>query len=306
MRTIFFGSSSFSVPILKSISHNTVCVVTKRGKPKGRGYSLDDNEVKRAAQEIGLPVLEIDSFRDEIIKMLPNYKPDIFVVASFGLIIPGWVLDIPGKGPINIHPSLLPRYRGPSPIQWAILMGDEATGISFIHMNEKMDEGDIVFQEEIEIMRGEDYIDLSNRLSRRSAEILPQFLDRLRLHGIAERAPQRHQDATYTPIITKTMGGIDWNRKAEEIDRQVRALIAWPTAYATFEGRLVKIFKTSIGEDDESAQPGLISDVSKEGIFVGTGSGLLIVRELQMQDKKRMKAYDFALGNRGLVGKSFS
>ncbi|HEX2964715.1 MAG TPA: methionyl-tRNA formyltransferase [Syntrophorhabdaceae bacterium] len=304
MRTIFFGSSSFSVPILKSISRNTVCVVTRKSKPKGRGYTLDDNEVKRAAEEIGLPVIEIDSFRDESVKLLPDHRPDIFVVASFGLIIPKWVLDMPPQGPINIHPSLLPLYRGPSPIQWAILKGDETTGITFIWMNQKMDEGDIVYQERIEIGKDEDYISLSERLSIRSAEVLPEFLGRF--NGTMERSPQNHEKATYTPIITKDMGVIDWSKTASEIHRQVRALIAWPTAYTTFEGKLVKIFRSVIDKDREDTGPGRIWAVNKEGIYVGTGSGSLVIRELQMENKKRMKAYDFAQGIRGLIGKSFS
>ena len=157
MRTIFFGSSGFSVPILKSIAQHTICVVTKKARPKGRGYSLDDNEVKKTAEELDLPLIEIDSFKDDIVKTLPDYRPDLFVVASFGLIVPKWVLDMPSEGPINVHPSLLPLYRGPSPIQWAILSGDEMTGITLIRMNEKMDEGDIIYQEQVMIREGREF-----------------------------------------------------------------------------------------------------------------------------------------------------
>jgi methionyl-tRNA formyltransferase len=303
MRIIFFGSSGFSVPVLRSIAQHTICVVTKKGKPKGRGYSLDDNEVKKAAGELGLPLIEINSFKDEIVKTLPDYKPDLFVVASFGLIVPKWVLDIPLVGPVNVHPSLLPLYRGPSPMQWAIISGDKATGITLIRMNEKMDEGDIIYQEEIVIGEGENFIDLSERLSQRVAEILPGILGRIEAQGMIKGALQRHEMATYTPIITKEMGLIDWKKSAAEIDRQIRALISWPTAYTFLDGKMMKIFKAVVEEKIEAANPGEIKVVTKEGILVDTGRGVLNIQELQMENKKQMRAYDFAQGSRGLVGK---
>lgn len=303
MRIIFFGSSGFSVPVLRSIAPHTICVVTKKGKPKGRGYSLDDNEVKKAAGELNLPLIEINSFKDDIVKTLPDYQPDFFVVASFGLIVPKWVLDIPLKGPVNVHPSLLPLYRGPSPIQWAILSGDVMTGITLIRMNEKMDEGDIIYQEETVIGEGENFIDLSERLSQRVAEILPGILGRIEAQGMIKGAVQRHEMATYTPIITKEMGLIDWKKSAAEIDRQIRALISWPTAYTFLDGKMMKIFKAVIEEKIEAANPGEIKGITKEGILIDTGCGVLNIKEIQMENKKRMAAYDFAQGNRGLVGK---
>ena len=144
MNVVFFGSSSFSVPILESIASFVSCVVTKKGKPKGRGYLLEDSEVKRAATALRLPVVEIESFKDQAAGEIEAYKPSLFVVASFGLIIPRWALEIPSIGPVNVHPSLLPKYRGPSPIQWALWNGDKETGITFIRMNEKMDAGNIL------------------------------------------------------------------------------------------------------------------------------------------------------------------
>jgi methionyl-tRNA formyltransferase len=202
MRTIFFGSSGFSVPILRSIARHTICVVTKKARPKGRGYSLDDNEVKKAAEELDIPLIEINSFKDDVVKTLPDYRPDLFVVASFGLIVPKWVLDVPLVGPINVHPSLLPLYRGPSPIQWAILSGDEMTGITLIRMNEKMDEGDVIYQEQVMIRQNENCIDLFERLSTRVAGILPDIFDYIEIKGMMKGTKQRHEIATYTPIIT--------------------------------------------------------------------------------------------------------
>jgi methionyl-tRNA formyltransferase len=227
------------------------------------------------------------------------------VVASFGLIIPKWALDIPSMGPINIHPSLLPKYRGPSPIQWAIWNGDTETGITFIRMNEKMDAGNILYRETMTIETGDNVITLSERLSKRSAEILPGFLHGAGVNGLQEGLAQNHDKATFTPIISKEMGRIDWSKRAEEILRQVRALVAWPTAYTFLDGLFLKIFAGDVKESDqgEGVIPGTIIDVTKEGIQVITGSGVLVIKELQLQNKKRINAYDFAIGYRGLSGK---
>jgi methionyl-tRNA formyltransferase len=303
MRTIFFGSSGFSVPILRSIARHTICVVTKKARPKGRGYSLDDNEVKKAAEALGLPLIEINSFKDDIVKTLPDYRPNLFVVASFGLIVPKWVLDMPSEGPINVHPSLLPLYRGPSPIQWSILSGDEMTGITLIRMNEKMDEGDVIYQEQVMIREGENFIDLSERLSARVAGILPDIFDYIEIQGMMKGTGQNHEIATYTPIITKEMGIIDWRKSAVAIDRQVRAFVSWPTAYTILDGRMMKIFGAVVEENVEVVAPGLISEITREGMLVDTGRGVLKIQEIQMANKRRMRAYDFAQGYRGLVGK---
>jgi methionyl-tRNA formyltransferase len=303
MRAIFFGSSGFSVPILKSIARQTICVVTKKARPKGRGYSLDDNEVKKAAEALDIPLIEINSFKDDIVKTLPDYRPDLFVVASFGLIVPKWVLDIPAVGPINVHPSLLPLYRGPSPIQWAILSGDEMTGITLIRMDEKMDEGDVIYQEQIMIGKRENFIDLSERLSARVAGILPDVFDYIEIQGMMKGTEQRHETATYTPIIMKEMGVIDWRKSAVEIDRQVRAFVSWPTTYTLLDGKMMKIFEAVVEENYEAVDPGQIRRVNREGMLVDTGSGVLKIQEIQMENKKRMRAYDFAQGYRDLVGK---
>jgi methionyl-tRNA formyltransferase len=303
MRTVFFGSSSFSVPILKSIPQHTICVVTKKARPKGRGYSLDDNEVKKTAEELDIPLIEIDSFKDDIVKTLPDYRPDLYVVASFGLIVPRWVLDIPSEGPINVHPSLLPLYRGPSPIQRAILSGDEMTGITLIRMNEKMDEGDVIYQEQVMIGKGENFIDLSERLSKKVVEILPDVFDRIEIQGMMKGTAQPHESATYTPIITKEMGIIDWRKSAVEIDRQIRAFVLWPTAYTFLDRKMMKVFKAVAEESGEVMNPGQIRGITREGILVDTGRGILKIEEIQMENKKRMRAYDFAQGYRDLIGK---
>lgn len=307
MRVIFFGSSRFSVPILEAIAGQTVLVVTKKAKPKGRGYTLDDSEVKRAATALNLPLMEIGSFKDEIVKTLPDYKPDLFVVASFGFIVPKWVLDIPSWGPLNVHPSLLPLYRGPSPMQWALLKGDAMTGITFIRMNEKMDEGDVVYQEQTMIEPGENLTGLSERLAARAAALLPDLLGTIEDQGMMRGTVQRHKIATYTPIITKEMGRIDWTGSAAEIDRQVRAFVGWPVAYTFLDNKMVKVFAVAVEEGlISSGNPGQIRGVTKDGILIDTALDVLTIKDLQMENKKRMKAFDFARGYRGLMDKVLS
>jgi len=307
MKVAFFGSSSFSVPPLQSIASHISCIVTRKAKPKGRGYLLEDTEVRREAINLQLPVIEIDSFKDEAIKELESLRPDLFVVASFGLIIPKWALEIPSIGPINIHPSLLPKYRGPSPIQWTLLNGDGETGITIMRINEKMDAGNILYQETMVVESGDNALTLSERLSKRSAEMLPGFLEQVAANGLQEGFVQDHDKATFTPILTKEMGKIDWLKSNSEILRQVRAFVAWPTAYTFLDGLMVKVFEgISIEDkrqDERSAIPGTIFEISKDGIHVYTGSGVFVIKELQLQNKKRMKAYDFSQGYRGLSGK---
>lgn len=304
MRIVFFGSSSFSIPSLLQIKDSVVAVVTKRARPRGRGYQIDDNEVKNAALELGLPIIEIDSFRDDEARSIADYHPDLYVVVSFGLIVPKWALDIPSIGPLNIHPSLLPLYRGPSPMQWALLNGDTVTGITLIRMNEKMDEGDIVSQEKVPIEKDDDYITLSKRLSGKSAQMLQEVVDDIGRHGMMEGRPQDQAAASYAPMITKEMGRIDWTVSAARVNCQVKAFVAWPTAFTYLDGKLLKIYNSFVDESVEArASAGTITGITKMGLEVATGKGLLIIRELQLENKKRMKAYDFSRGYRDLQDK---
>ncbi|MGD0229277.1 MAG: methionyl-tRNA formyltransferase [Syntrophorhabdales bacterium] len=308
MTLLFFGSSSFSVPALESLGPAVTCVVTKKTKPKGRGYRIEDNEFRQAALSLGLPLREIGSFRDEEAKRLGELKPDLFVVASFGLIIPRWFLDIPAIGAINVHPSLLPKYRGPSPLQWVIWNGEKETGITIIKMHERMDAGDILYQEKTPLGPEEDAPALSTRLASRVSEILPSIVEDVRINGIGHGTPQQDDEATYTPMITKEMGRIDWQWSAARIVRQVRALALWPTAYTFLDGKMLKVFtvKEPLGAYPQKAGPGTIIAVSSEGIEVAAGDGSILLEEIQMENRKRMAASDFARGYRELSGKQFT
>jgi len=307
MTVVFFGSSAFSAPTLRSIRPSVVTVVTRKTKPKGRGRLLEDNEVKREALALGLPVVEIDSFRDEAAEGLASLEADLFVVASFGLIIPRRFLDLPTIGCLNVHPSLLPRYRGPAPMQWAIWNGDRVTGITIIAMNEKMDEGDILYREETPIGPDEDAHALSERLSVRAAEILLKVAEEAEGKGTLHGVPQDGEKATYTPMITKEMGKIEWSADARKIVRQVRALVDWPTAYTFLEDRMIKVFKARPGVRDIPAgcAPGSVLAVSGDGIEVTAGAGSVVLQEIQAENKKRMAASDFARGYRQLGEKQF-
>jgi methionyl-tRNA formyltransferase len=304
MNIIFFGSSSFSVPSLKSIASHTSHVVTKKGKPKGRGYTLDDNEVKRTAIALGLPLIEIESFKDEAAIKFQKLKPELFVVASFGLIFPKWALDLPSIGAINVHPSLLPKYRGPSPMQWAILNGEERTGITIMKMVEKMDAGNIIYQEHTPIDDNDNIITLSEKLSNRAAEILPEIIDRIDVKGLTEGVEQKSADAIYTPIIRKEMGKIDWNQKGIEIVRQIKAFVSWPTAYTFLDNVLLKIFDGEINAVNRKEIPGMILGKNKDGVLVSTIDGSILIKEVQLENKKKMNAYEFANGYRDLIGKT--
>jgi methionyl-tRNA formyltransferase len=306
MRTIFFGSSRFSVAPLRALRESLSYVVTKKAKPKGRGYLLSDNEVKEEALRLGLPLFEITSFKDETAPQIAELKPDLLVVASFGLIIPRWFLDAPSVGAVNVHPSLLPRYRGPAPIQWAIWNGEKETGITFITMSERMDAGNIIYQERVAVDPDEDAHGLSERLSLRVAELLPNTVKQIELRGLEEGRVQKEEEATYTPMITKEMGKIDWESGGAEIDRQVKALVEWPTAYTTLDGKLLKIFETRVdGPGGEDTDGGLIVDAGTEGIRVSTSNGLVTLKEVQFEGRKKMSGHQFSVGYRGLVGKKF-
>ncbi len=306
MRILFFGSSDFSVPALQSILPLVPHVVTKKAKPKGRGYLLEGGDVARLAQRFNLPLFEMGSFRDSTAQELALLKPELLVVVSFGLIIPKWFLEVPSIGAINVHPSLLPEYRGPAPIQWTIRNGESETGITIIKMSERMDAGDILYQERFQIGASEDAKGLSERLSDRTAQILPNFLKGVETKGLPDGVPQREEDATYTPMITREMGLISWATDASEIVRQVRALVVWPTAYTFLDGKLLKVFAADLGDRTEETEPGTVLEVLPDGLLIAALSGSVLLKDVQLENRKRMNASDFARGYRDVVGKKLT
>ncbi|MCS7280940.1 MAG: methionyl-tRNA formyltransferase [Desulfobacterota bacterium] len=306
MKICFFGSSVFSVPSLVALKDRVVLVVTKKAKPKGRGYGLDDNEVKKCAKSLNLGVLEISSFTEPDLETIRKIEPDLFVVVSFGLILPESVLKIPKIGAINVHPSLLPKYRGPSPIQAALLNGDKETGITIIRMSKRMDAGNVLLQKSFEIREDDDSISLSERLSREAADILFGFVNEVEKKGLEEGIAQDEKLATYTKMIKKEMARIDWNQDATQIVNAVRAYAGWPVSHTYLDGKLLKIHKARVYDLFTSEKPGKILFFNKNGIVCACGSGSVLLTEVQQESRRRMSAHDFAIGAKDIVGKIFT
>jgi methionyl-tRNA formyltransferase len=215
-------------------------------------------------------------------------------------------LEIPSIGSINVHPSLLPKYRGPAPIQWAIWNGERQTGITIIKMSEKMDEGDILYQERFGIGTTEDAQVLSEKLSERTAGILPDFLSSIEKNGLPAGVPQCKEEVTYAPMVTKEMGRILWAVDEDRIVRQVRALVTWPTAYTFIEGKLLKVFSVIHGHRTEEAEPGTVLEILPDGLLVAALSGSVLLQGVQLENRRRMAAAEFARGYRGIIGKKMA
>jgi methionyl-tRNA formyltransferase len=306
MRICFLGSSYFSVPSLLSIKDRVSAVVTKKAKPKGRGYVLEDNEVKKCALSLGLPVIELDSFRDESSKKIFDLELDLLLSVSFGLIVPQEILNIPKIGALNVHPSLLPKYRGPSPIQAALLNGDRETGITIIKMEKRMDAGNILYQETVTIDEEDDSLSLSQKLSVKASQILPRFIEEIEKEGLKEGVIQDENLATYTKPIRKEMAKIDWTRRSTEIVNLIRAYAGWPVAYTYLDGKVLKIHKARVYDLIPREEPGRIMMFNREGIVCSSGNGAVLLVEVQLENRKRMSAYDFANGYRGILGKTLT
>ena len=306
MRICFLGSSYFSVPSLLSIKDRVSAVVTKKAKPKGRGYVLEDNEVKKCALSLGLPVIELDSFRDESSKKIFDLELDLLLSVSFGLIVPQEILNIPKIGALNVHPSLLPKYRGPSPIQAALLNGDRETGITIIKMEKRMDAGNILYQETVTIDEEDDSLSLSQKLSVKASQILPRFIEEIEKEGLKEGVIQDENLATYTKPIRKEMAKIDWTRRSTEIVNLIRAYAGWPVAYTYLDGKVLKIHKARVYDLIPREEPGRIMMLNREGIVCSSGNGAVLLVEVQLENRKRMSAYDFANGYRGILGKTLT
>jgi len=309
MKIIFFGSDDFAAAHLKSLigsSHKVVACVTQPDRPKGRGMKVVVSPVKECARNNNIPVLQPTSLKeDAFIEDLKDFQSDAFVVIAYGQFLPSKVLDIPSFGAINVHPSLLPKYRGAAPINWVIINGEEETGISIIKINEEMDAGDILAETRIKIKRKETAVTLRARMVEVGPLLLQQTLDIL-AGGTCVSAVQDHQQATLAPKLTKELGAIQWAKKAGEIDHLIRGLLPWPSAYTFYKGKLLKILEAQIVEGDFSQhESGTVSEVGKEGITVATGCNGLLVRKVHLQDSKPMDAHSFVVGHEVEVGFQF-
>ena len=305
-KIIFAGTPDFAVPSLRSLTesgHELVAVLTQPDRPAGRGRKLQPSPVKTFAASHGLPLIQPESLRTaEIQNQIAVEKPDLIVVVAYGLLLPEAVLRIPRTGCINVHASLLPRWRGASPIQSAILAGDLATGVSIMRMEQGFDTGPVFAEIEIRIQYDECAAELHDRLADAGAQLLRTSLDGI-LDGSSVSQPQDIAGATYAGRISKADAPIDWNKSAIEIDRQIRAYNSWPVAETMLEGVRVRCWRAVPDANFESdKQPGTVVDAGGETVDIQTGDGLIRLTELQSPGGQRMRAADFARG-RELLGK---
>ncbi len=299
LNIIFMGTPEFAVPCLKALSdeNHTVClVVTRPDKPKGRGRKLTPPPVKLAAKELGYEVIQPISVKDpDVVTQLAEAAPDVLVVVAFGSILPKTILDIPRYGAVNIHPSLLPRYRGPLPIQWPIVCMEMETGVTSILMDEGMDCGDIIMAEKTMIHEDEAAGDLHDRLAVLGGEVLVKTLRQM-AHGTAVPAPQNDADATYAPVLKKSHGRIDWHQSADKIRAMINGMNPWPGAFTFFGDKRLKIWKASPVKTDIAVLPGTVLKSFPGEIRVAAAENALAVRELQGKSGKRLSATDFLRG----------
>ncbi|MCD8083084.1 MAG: methionyl-tRNA formyltransferase [Clostridiales bacterium] len=303
MRIVFMGTPDFSVPTLESLigsRHSVVGVVTQPDKPKGRGKAVAMSPVKECALEHGIPVYQPVRAREEsFLLAMRELAPDVMVVIAFGQILPQELLDIPRYGCVNIHASLLPKYRGASPIQWAVLNGDEETGITTMQMAAGMDTGDILEMERIRLDKKETGGSLFERLSLLGGSLILSTLDGFEA-GTLVPQPQDDAQATYVKKIPKSMGEIDWSADAALIERLVRGLNPWPSAFTCVGGKLLKIWEADVEEEipEEIGQrkPGTVLEASGAALRVVTGRGVLRIKSLQLEGKKRMDSAAFLRG----------
>ncbi|MGL5650809.1 MAG: methionyl-tRNA formyltransferase [Paraclostridium sp.] len=300
MKIVFMGTPEFAVPCLQKIideGHEVVAVVTQPDKPKGRGKKLAMPPVKELALEYDIPVYQPLKAREEsFVDTLKEIKPELIVVVAFGQILPKSILDIPKYGCVNVHASLLPRYRGAAPLNWVIINGEEKTGVTTMYMDEGLDTGDMILKSEIllddEITAGE----LHDKMMIDGAEVLKETIDLIE-KGEAPREKQSNEDTCYSPIMNKSLGNIDWNKSAIDIHNLVRGINPWPSAYTTYEGQTMKIWKTKVIDKNSDKEPGTIISVDKEGINVSTSKGIVQIKEIQISGKKRMEVPEYIKGN---------
>jgi len=306
MKLLYMGTPQFAVlPLLTLVEagHEVVAVVTRIDKPAGRGRTLTVPAVKRAALERGLTVYQPKRVREpEFIDTLRALGPEAIIVAAYGQILPPDILTLPKYGCINIHASLLPRYRGAAPITWAIVRGETETGNTIMQMDAGMDTGAILLQESIPIEPNDTAGTLTEKLSLLGARLITRALP-LIAAGKLTPTTQDNSRATLAPLLKKEDGRIDWERGAREIHDRVRGMSPWPGAYTVLDNKIVKLIVSAVAEG--SAEPGRLLEKDRNTLLAGTGSGLLQLLTLQPEGKKPMSAAEFLRGHRGVAGKTF-
>ncbi len=304
MRIIFMGTPEFAAPAIDSLlaaGHEIAAVFSQPDKPKGRGYSLAPPPVKVKAMEHNIPVYQPKSMRDgEALKIFNEIKPDVGVVIAYGKILPQEILDAPQYGCINVHASLLPKYRGAAPIQWSVIDGEPKTGVTTMQMDAGLDTGDMLLKSETAILPDETAGELHDRLSAMGAQLIVKTLDAL---AKGELRPEKQDDSLtcYAKMLTKELCAVDWSRSAQEIHNQIRGLSPWPVATAVLEGKKLKLHRSAVSSLD-APEAGCGEIISLEPLTVKCGSGAVELLEVQAEGKKRMFSADYLRGHKIELG----
>ncbi len=300
MRIVFMGTPDFSVPVLEALvegGHQVIAAVTQPDRPKGRGKAVMMSPVKEKALALGIPVYQPLKAREEsFIRQMEELSPDAAVVVAFGQILPQRILDIPKYGCINIHASLLPKYRGSAPIQWAVINGEKETGITTMKMDAGVDTGDMLEQAAVPLSPQETGGSLHEKLSAMAGPLILSTLEKLQAGSIIP-VPQPEKGSSHAKMLTKEMGWIDWSWDAQRIERLIRGLNPWPSAYTQLNGKTLKLWEAEVLQEEYEGQNGQVVKSDKKHLYVKTGKGTLSIRSLQLEGKKRMDTETFLRGN---------
>ena len=299
LKIVFMGTPDFAVPCLKTLNENyeVIAVITQPDRPKGRGQKLTPSPIKEYALEHNLTVLQPEKIKtSETEEQLKKLAPDLIVVVAFGQILSKAILDIPQLGCINVHASLLPKYRGAAPIHWSIINGETKTGITTMYMDVGLDTGDMILKEEVSISAKMNTGELHDTLMNIGAKTLLQTIKQI-TEGSVVRNKQNDAKASYAPLLTKELERINWLLPAQEIYNLVRGLNPWPVAFSIFKGKKLKIWQTKVIDNVTSGEIGTVLSLTETGFTVQTGKGILEILELQPESKRKMTAKDFVCGN---------
>lgn len=304
MKILFMGTPDFAAEALKALIDaklDIVAVVSQPDKPKGRGHKLMPTEVKAAALEAGLAVYQPEKIKNgELQEILDNLKPDLIVVVAYGKILPDYIINYPKYGCINIHASLLPKYRGAAPIQWSIINGDKKTGVTTMKMDSGIDTGDILLTEETEIGEYETSEELFDRLAKIGGKLIVKTIEEI--ENITP-IPQNYAQHTYAPMIKRETGIIDWNKSAREISKLICGMNSWPLASTQYKGETLKIVAAKVKDENTGKEPGTIIALEKgKGLKVACGSGVLYIQVAQFPQSRKMNVEDYARGHEIEIG----
>lgn len=306
MKILFMGTPDFAAECLKTMINaklDIVGVVSQPDRPKGRGHKLVPTDVKAAALEVNLPVYQPEKIKNgEMQEILDELKPDVIVVVAYGKILPDYIINYPKYGCINVHASLLPKYRGAAPIQWAIINGEKTTGVTTMKMDSGLDTGDMLLKAETEIGEYETAEELFNRLAKIGGELLLKTLDGLE-NGSITPIPQEHEKHTYAPMISRETGIIDWNKSAYEISKLICGMNSWPLASTKYKDGVLKIVTAKVCADNSDKTAGTILALEKgRGLKISCGEGTLYIETAQFLGSKKMNVEDYARGHEIEIG----